>query len=226
MFKIIVVPDDAFFDPEQLGTKEKFWYWHNNQRYLFKASRLNTGEHWAEKVACELSELLGLPHGHYELALWKTQKGIITPSIVPTGGQLVHGNELLNRVYSNYPIYQRYRVKQHTLRKIRVLMNNPTVHLPFNWKITKGIETAFDVFVGYLLLDTWIANQDRHHENWAFIITKEGTIYLAPTFDHGAGLGRNETDENRRKRLITRDKGRSIEHYVTNWLPYRIGPLV
>jgi len=66
-----------------------------------------------------------------------------------------------------------------------------------------------------LLLDAWLANQDRHHENWAFIITKEGTTHLAPTFDHGAGLGRNETDENREKRLNSRDKKRSIEHYVT-----------
>jgi hypothetical protein len=34
MFKIIVVPDDAFEASEQLRTEEKFWYWHNNQRYL------------------------------------------------------------------------------------------------------------------------------------------------------------------------------------------------
>jgi hypothetical protein len=198
-----------------LGTKEKFWYWQNHKRYLFKAARLNTGEHWSEKVACELATLLGLPHAHYELAVWKNRKGIITPSMVPEGGQLVHGNELLTHVYHNYPTHQKYRVKQHTLTSISVLMNHSAVQLPLDWKVIKEIETAFDVFVGYLLLDAWIANQDRHHENWAFIITKEGTTHLAPTFDHGAGLGRNETDKNRQERLNTRDKMRSIEYYVT-----------
>jgi hypothetical protein len=32
MFEIITVPDDASEDSEQLGTKEKFWYWQNNKR--------------------------------------------------------------------------------------------------------------------------------------------------------------------------------------------------
>lgn len=182
---------------------------------MFKAIKPNTGEHWTEKIACELCTLLGLPHAHYELAVWKDRKGVITPSIVSDGEQLVHGNELLTRVYYDYPIHQKYRVKQHTLKGIFILMNNPVVQLPLGWEPTERIETAFDVFIGYLLLDAWIANQDRHHENWAFIITKEGTIHLAPTFDHGAGLGRNETDANRQERLETRDKGRSIEHYVT-----------
>jgi hypothetical protein len=34
-----------------------------------------------------------------------------------------------------------------------------------------GITTAIDTFVGYLLLDAWIGNGDRHHENWRFIAT-------------------------------------------------------
>jgi hypothetical protein len=215
MFEIITVPDDSSEDSEQLGTKEKFWYWQNNKRYLFKAVRTHTGEHWSEKVACELCTLLGLPHAHYELAIWKDRKGVITPSLVSDNEQLVHGNELLARIHYDYPIDKKYRVKQHTLKEIFVLMNNPVVQLPSDWEPIKGIETAFDVFIGYLLLDTWIANQDRHHENWAFIITKEGTSRLASTFDHGAGLGRNETDANRQERLETRDKRRGMEYYVT-----------
>jgi len=214
-FQIISVPDKASEDSEQLGTKEKFWYWQHDKRYLFKAVRPHTGEHWSEKVACELCTLLGLPHAHYELAVWKDRKGVITPSIVSDGQQLVHGNELLAHVYNDYPTHEKYRVKQHTLKDIFVLMNNPMVQLPLDWEPTEGIETAFDVFIGYLLLDAWIANQDRHHENWAFIITKEGRIHLAATFDHGAALGRNESDASRRERLETRDKRRNIAHYVT-----------
>lgn len=39
-------------------------------------------------------------------------------------------------------------------------------------------------------------------------------ISLAPTFDHASSLGRNERDEERRRRLSTRDKGSAIETYV------------
>ncbi len=58
------------------------------------------------------------------------------------------------------------------------------------------------------------AEQDRHHENWGLISMSEHGLVLAPTFDHASSLGRNETDENRRKRLNTKDKGFSVESYV------------
>lgn len=77
-----------------------------------------------------------------------------------------------------------------------------------------AITSAIDVFVGYLMLDAWIANQDRHHENWALVVSEESAIHLAPTYDHASSLGSNETDENRKNRLTTRDAGRSIERYV------------
>ena len=34
---------------EQLGTKEKYWFRINNDPYLFKIGRANTGENWSEK---------------------------------------------------------------------------------------------------------------------------------------------------------------------------------
>ncbi|MGL5079164.1 MAG: hypothetical protein ACRDBG_25470 [Waterburya sp.] len=67
--------------------------------------------------------------------------------------------------------------------------------------------------IGYLLLDAWIGNSDRHHENWAFI-SSESQTYLAPTYDHGSSLGRNEPDEKRRARLTTKDKGFSVQAYA------------
>ena len=61
----------------------------------------------------------------------------------------------------------------------------------------------------------WIANTDRHHENWGLIgVPKEKKLYLAPTFDHASSLGRNITDNERWERLKTKDAGRSIKYYV------------
>ncbi|MBU6399487.1 MAG: hypothetical protein KGS61_04150 [Verrucomicrobia bacterium] len=73
--------------------------------------------------------------------------------------------------------------------------------------------TALGVFTGYLMLDAWVANQDRHHQNWG-AVQYEGILMLSPTYDHGASLARNLTDEERKSRLETRDRNRSVEHFA------------
>jgi hypothetical protein len=212
-YPIIPIDDNAPELPEQLGTKTKYWLHIDNKRYLFKIGRPSTGENWAEKVACELCSLLGLPHAHYELAEWMGQKGVLTETLVPPDGRLVPGNELLSEFYTSYPASQRYQVKDHTLGRISRLLGSPEISSPLNWPPPgKSIQSAFDVFIGYLLLDAWIANQDRHHENWGIINLDR--IYLAPTFDHAASMGQNETDTGRKECLTTRDRGRHISQYV------------
>ncbi|MGZ8173632.1 MULTISPECIES: phosphatidylinositol kinase [Methylobacter] len=212
-YPIIKLADNAPEHPEQQGTKTKYWLHRDRQLYLFKIGRPNTGEDWAEKVACELCALLGLPHAHYELAVWMQQKGVLSKTIVPSNGRLVMGNELLSEVISAYPKQKRYKVQDHTLGRIVALLNSPDILLPMGWQPpSDAIQNAVDVFLGYLFLDAWIANQDRHHENWGLIHHSE--IYLSPTYDHAASMGQNENDTKRKELLTTKDKGRHISHYV------------
>ena len=75
--------------------------------------------------------------------------------------------------------------------------------------VPAGIQTALEVFTGYVMLDAWIANQDRHHENWGAILDGN-TMRLAPTFDHGASLARNLLDVERQERLSTKDRNRTV----------------
>ena len=92
--------------------------------------------------------------------------------------------------------------------------SSSVVGFPLGWDRPAAIEDAASVFVGYLMLDALVSNQDRHHENWGLIVYPEKGVFFAPTFDHASSLGRNETDEVRTERLTTRDRGRSIETYV------------
>jgi hypothetical protein len=88
-FPIIVVPEAAYelSEIETMGTKYKFWFDDPNLGpCLYKQSRPNTGEDWAEKIAAELCKLLGLPHAQYELATWKSQRGTVSPSFLPDRG--------------------------------------------------------------------------------------------------------------------------------------------
>ena len=215
MFPVVSVEDAAPEFPEQLGTKEKFWLRIEGRRYLFKIGRPGTGENWAEKIAAELAGLLGLPHAHYDLAVWKGRKGVISPRIVPKHGRLILGNELLAAIHTDYPASRIRQVREHTLGRIYALLTSEAISLPPGW-VSPGvqIDSAYDLFIGYLLLDAWIANQDRHHENWG-LIGQQGKIYLAPSYDHAASMGQNETDVTRQDRLTTRDNGRHIRTYAT-----------
>jgi hypothetical protein len=218
MYPVIIVPDEAGDILEQLGTKPKFWFSDGQSRYLFKLNRSKdedpTGEDWSEKVISELCELLGLPHAHYEFATWKGQHGVASLRFVPPGGRFVAGNEVLVRVDKTYPKEKFYRVRQHTLRLVSTIIKLDMILPPLDWNSFGSVISALDVFIGYLMLDAWVANQDRHHENWGFIVTPERTIHLAPTFDHASSLGWNEADATRTERLTTKDSRRNMDRYV------------
>jgi hypothetical protein len=221
MYPIIQVQASARAAIEPLGTKSKFWYRANECWMLFKAEERGTGEDWAEKIACHLCILLGLPHVHYELAELIKEDGPYQPGVIcekchSEKTALILGNQLLFNQDITYPSQERrrYKVREHTVSFVCEILLD-LVDLPDDcWMINApvGLETALDVFVGYVMLDAWIANQDRHHENWAALLGEQ--LRLAPTFDHGAAMARNLTDEERQERLITRDRNRTIEIFA------------
>jgi hypothetical protein len=188
---------------------------------LFKAEERGTGEDWSEVVACHLCELLGLPHVHYELAEeWDggkyIQPGVVCETCAPAPISLILGNQLLLERDPAYPAEEgrKYKVREHTVEAVAEVIMKLGLPAP-QWmrKVPAGIGSALDVFVGYVLLDAWIANQDRHHENWAAL--REGDeLRLAPTFDHGASLARNLSDAERKERLTTKDQNRAVSHFA------------
>lgn len=214
-FSIFEVTDDTSSQLEQLGTKAKEWFWSKDgTNTLFKEGRPDTGENWAEKACCEVARLLELPHAEYELATRKGKRGVITPTLVPIGGRLILGNELLANNSDKYDQYVRYKSSQHVLRLVLTYLKNKLIGMPIGWSPPNEIKNAAAVFMGYLLLDALVCNQDRHHENWGVIITPESGTTLAATFDHASSLGRNEKDKSRLERLDTKDSGYSVQAYV------------
>lgn len=215
MYPIIDVPKEARESPEQVGSKEKFWY--ANRSFLFKFARDGTGEHWSEKIACELCSILGLPNAKYDFARWEGNIGTVSRQFVPDDGQLVLGNELLPRFVKGYDNAQRGRYGQHVVSRVIAALNNrasrylPPVGTPAGFPLSE----AADIFAGYVLLDAWIGNTDRHHENWGVIVMGPTQIHLAPTFDHASSLGRELTDEARQDRLATRDRQRTVSAYAS-----------
>lgn len=222
MFPIIEVPADAADSFEAMGTKRKFWFRQEDGLWLFKLTRAGTGEDWAETIVAELCTLLGLPCAHYELASWRDQPGVVSPSFVGAGERLIPGNELLFEMDPAYPKQAssaKTRVSRHTLDAVASVLDNDTIHIPVSTggDLPAEVRTAWDVFAGYVLLDACIGNTDRHHENWALIESAAAGAperRLAPTHDHGSSLGRNESDPNPSRRLQTRDGNDTVDAYA------------
>jgi hypothetical protein len=219
-YEILDISEFDWEDFEQLGTKPKFWYVDQNIEYLFKSTKARNserlGEDWAEKIACELAEILGLPHAHYELAVHNGVRGVVTKNFVNKNflnrsESLTPGNELL----------QEYIVKLEDknpniqyVEYVHKVMEQKIVGKPLGFPSFLNIKTASEFFVGYLMFDALISNQDRHNENWGMITTSKGDKHLAPSYDHGASLARNESDETRKIRLESKDKGQQVSIYV------------
>ncbi|CAM3544355.1 HipA-like C-terminal domain-containing protein [Helicobacter ganmani] len=194
---------------EQLGTKEKFWY--DNNRFLFKIGRDNTLENCSEKIAYEIAKIIGLPCAEYELGSYNNKQGSVSKNFLIKDNENYHlilGNEMLAKVVKNYPKDKRFKAREYKLNlvlEIFDIFSKNNVLSPIQDK------TPLFVFLGYLIFDCLIGNQDRHHENWGVIVN--GDIILAPTFDHASGVASKVSEAEAKRRLTTKDKNQSIEHY-------------
>ncbi len=145
-YKIIEI-NEEMDSPEDLGTKEKSWYTYKDQKWLFKKSRPQTGEHWSEKVAEQLCKQLGIPHATYELARYKGELGVTSPSIIDNRDQwrMTLGNQLLMMEDLSYPGYQQggfVRVKEHTVYKVMAILDSTrTNNQALSWP---GLPTQLD----------------------------------------------------------------------------------
>lgn len=194
---------------EEMGTKEKYWYLNprSGDWWLFKMPRSGTGEHWAEKIASEVANLLGIDHATTELATYQGKRGSVSGSFVRTRQLLTHGNELLARTVNGYDGKKKFKQTDHTVDNI--------------WKV---VENAFErseqtrqakVRIGeYLVLDALVGNTDRHHENWGLLKTELNDYFeesVAPSYDHASALGRELLDSRRATLLATGSVGRYVE---------------
>lgn len=222
-YEDVDVTDWTIVGDEVLGTKPKRWLRHpeTGEHWLMKdatysqrndGTRYRKGDDWSERVANGVAARLGLPAAHTELAASRTSEapklGVISRSVLaaPQGDSveqvLIPGNQFLAE-----PVTGRDR-SAYTPAAIRKALES--VQAPDD---VDASLTAWDVFVGYLVLDAVVGNTDRHEENWA-VVDRAGHRCLAPTFDHASCLGFQFADEQRRDRLRTRDSGYTPEAYA------------
>jgi len=191
---------------EDMGSKPKFWFRYEDEMWLYKEARENTGEHWAEKVASEIAGLLGLPTHEVKLATYEGKAGCAVRNFLNPSETLIHGNELLDGALTGYDKDKWQGQSDHNF-------DNIVKALEHTFAVEEVRKRVSYRFVGYMALDALVGNTDRHHENWgiiqelAVVEDEQGEArfvlrkLLAPTFDHGSSLGR-ELLEDRALRLL------------------------
>jgi hypothetical protein len=208
-YPVLELPGDFVAENrEPLGSKAKLWFRDpakGGKRILFKFNRSGTGEDWAEKVAAEQARTLGLPHARVELAAFNSHRGAALYDFTDKGQiALVHGNELLEFADPQYPTEKRYGALEYTVSAVANILSRVGIHLPSAPRpLPDTVTDAVGLFVGYLLLDAWIGNTDRHHENWGLLWQRTGArpkFVLAPSYDHASSLGRELSDDARTRR--------------------------
>jgi hypothetical protein len=208
-FRYIPVQNWEYLNPEMSGRREKYWLRDPSTGldWLFKPVTVKDGfaygEAWAEKIASHLGILLGIPCATVELAFRNSVAGSMALNLKPKPKrwELQEGAVLLTRFDDFVPhTGKKGKHPGHTLEHIAEVLDG--ARPPLGWTAPFPA-TGFDVLTGYLTLDAWIANSDRHEQNWA--VLREGSeLYLCGSYDHSSSLGWNVRDAERTERLADR----------------------
>lgn len=196
-YPVFQVPDsgiDPEDEPERIGSKRKFWFRREDgTRCLFKFPRRDFGEHWAEKVAAEVADLIGVRCAEVQLARFGDVLGTQSPAFAEPEWLRVHGNEVMAEGISGYDGSRDAGRGDHNVRNILSAVSM--------WTERNGLDAQVILgeLASYAILDGLIGNTDRHHENWMFFYHPVLRSYqLAPSYDHGSSLGRELQDDSRR----------------------------
>ena len=165
------------------------------------------GDDWAEAICGRLAPLIGLPAATVELSRYKHSQGVMSRNVAPASWDLISGDTLL----SEFPDYEscagglkppgRPGHHPHNIAEVLRAVEPPRA-------APRECVTAMSVFVGYLVFDAWVANTDRHAENWA-VLDNGGRRRLAESFDHGSALA-SGLEEHELGRLLDPSKLRQF----------------
>jgi hypothetical protein len=205
---------------EQEGMLQKSWFFHPELgECLFKKSAppgkeiIGCQTDWSEKVAYELARILGISAARYELAEGEIDfanteltRGSISTNYIPLAAKRITGESFLSNYY---PDYQAEYPASYRVEKVLKALKDRQVGLPTGYRTAVGINSGAELFVGYLMLDTWIGNDDRHDCNFE-VIGVEDRLELAPTFDHGKGFGAT-LNENTRSKISVQSYHKYLE---------------
>ena len=206
----VLLPPEALESGEFRGSRMKFWIRvpGESNSWLLKFPRPNTGEHWAEKVAAEIGNLIGVNCARVELARCEVRETMLGRSAAHgEGRRQVYQYPLATICESFLPAEQDLEAALdqkifvfHGSEVLEMFVEGYDTGLRFGQRehSVKNISSSMSGLMGvgssdsmprwdveikalasYALLDGLIGNTDRHHENWTIAyIVEESNVHL------------------------------------------------
>lgn len=153
------------------GTRAKCWVVNPSTGRLcfFKESHRNyDSEFWMEIIASKVGQSLGLNMLDYNIARQNNLIGCLSDNMAENGLEL---SELMKFFMGYDPTYNpdqkdKKNQERYTLSFIQKTLEH------------YGLGHHIERFIQVIVFDSIIGNQDRHQENWGFIIPSSETVQL------------------------------------------------
>jgi hypothetical protein len=165
---------------EGKGNREKIWLKSpdGNKIAMFKLPRENRGEHWAEKLAAEIADIIDYPSAKVDLATRNGQLGSLSYLFVKEEEGFSHYD-----CGSFFPYdYDFDKNKGYNFQLISKVFFNEQIDIRD--------------FLFIIIFDALIANGDRHQDNFGLTRHEQShKLVISPLYDNSASLGRELTEE-------------------------------
>lgn len=205
------------FDSWQVSTKfadgsgrsEKKWLENGNAVGLFKFPKKSCGvetyEHVSEKLASDISKIIGLRCAEVDIGTYNNRIGSMSYLVMDYPKEtLIEALDLITILYPEYD--SNTLIDKESGKMYSFDMAIETIEWFAKFHNMDSDELISD-FVKILVFDFLIGNSDRHHSNWAFVCNFEFTRVseaeksnflpkIAPVYDNGSSLCAIEREEN------------------------------
>lgn len=163
------------------GRSEKIWLTSRDKIGLFKFPKQATDgsityEHISEKLAYDIATLLDIPCAKIDVGTYNNRYGSMSYRINKENEVLMEGIAFISKIYTDYDIDKLYDPK-----------HNIYYSLPMIFPIIKVLKCE-EEFLQMMIFDALIGNSDRHHSNWAVVISFNYNIKFSPLYDNGSSL--------------------------------------
>jgi hypothetical protein len=167
------------------GRSEKIWLTSGNGIGLFKFPKQFsdgsiTTEYFTEKLAADIADLLDVPCSDVDIGTYNGRLGSMSYKINRSNEFLLEGVSFINKSYPNYDIEKLYDPEKQLYYSFQMV-----------FPIIAGLGFERE-FVEMVAFDALIGNSDRHHSNWALLVsfTKPNELFVrfSPLYDNGSSL--------------------------------------
>jgi hypothetical protein len=127
--------------------------------------------------------------------------------------QLAHGVELFRDLVDNVDQVLEDTTAEQRLFTVQAVRDALDLHFPKT--------PIFDDLLRMLIHDAVIGVQDRHHENWGVVTSRERSVAVtfAPLYDSARGLFGNMLDQELRTRFAGPSGSANLERYIAGSRP-------